>query len=73
MAVDETFNELLDRAGLPGSSASSSERLSSADLARRTVLWNLITVESHPLSSTALPLGLSSASLSSRNLPQRSS
>lgn len=73
MAVDETFSELLDRAGLPGASGSSVERLSSAALARRTVLWNLVKVDNRSLSSLGLaaPLGLSSGSLSSTTLSSR--
>lgn len=75
MAVDETFSELLDRAGLPGSSPSSVERLSSAAVARRTVLWNLVKVDNRSLFSGTLPLGLSSggpssSALSSRHLTQ---
>lgn len=75
MAVDETFSELLDRAGLPGSSGSSVERLSSAALARRTVLWNLVKVDSRSMFSGTLPAavpgGLSSGSLSSTSLSSR--
>lgn len=71
MAVDETFGELLNRAGLPGSSGSSSERLSSAAVARRTVLWNLVKVDSHSMSSGILQGGLSSRSLSSLSLSSR--
>lgn len=68
MAVDETFHELLDRAGLPGA-AGSSAALSSAALARRIVAWNLTHVDQRALFSGLLQQAPSS--LSSHTLTRR--
>ncbi len=68
MAIDETFHELLDRAGLPGAGGSSAG-LSSAELARRVVAWNLSQVDQQALFSGLLQRAPSS--LSSHVLPQR--
>lgn len=61
MAIDETFHELLDRAGLPGAGGSSAG-LSSAELARRVVAWNLTHVDQQALFSGLLQRAPSSLS-----------
>lgn len=79
MAVDETFGELLEIAGLPGAGGSSLARLSSAALQQRMVAWNITHVDSRSMFSGVLarggqqpgetgPLNLSSFSLSSTAL-----
>lgn len=68
MAVDETFSELLSRAGLPGAAGSSADLVASSELQAR--LWQVTNVT--PVSSAELakelPMGLSSLSLSSHSL-----
>jgi hypothetical protein len=61
MAIDETFHELLDRAGLPGSGGNSAD-LSSAALARRVVAWNLTHIDQQALFSGLLQQAPSSMS-----------
>jgi len=68
MAIDETFHELLAHAGLPGSGGSSAN-LSSAELARRVVAWNLTHVDQQALFSGLLQRAPSS--LSSHVLQRR--
>lgn len=57
MAVDETFGELLEIAGLPGAGGSSMARLSSAALQQRMVAWNITHIDSRTMFSGVLARG----------------